>query len=342
MSESRTKESSAGTLCIVLTLLGWSSVPLFLKYFTGFIDAWTANGWRYGLSALIWAPVLIWFHLHSRLPAGLWRAALVPSLINCAGQCCFAWSPYYIDPGLLTFMLRFQIIFVAFGAYLLFPAERPVLRSRTFWMGVAVVFGGSIGVCLLGPSLPTGSTLLGIVLAILAGIFFGGYSLAVRHYMHGMPSVFSFAAISQYTALGVIVIMLTLGDGHGTRVFDMTGLAFGLLAASAVVGIALAHVLYYASIARLGVAVSAGVILLQPFLTGAASFFVFGERLTIAQWISGFVAVGGALAMLHVQRRLSRLDDAAAETAVVGPNPSPSEMVAEPGSIVAAAACETD
>ena len=44
---------AAGVVTILLTLVGWSSIPLFLKHFTHLIDGWTANGWRYAISALI-------------------------------------------------------------------------------------------------------------------------------------------------------------------------------------------------------------------------------------------------------------------------------------------------
>ena len=61
-------------------------MPVFLKYFTDFIDAWTANGVRYGFSALILAPYLL---LNLRqVPPGtnIWRDALVPSIVNMVGQ----------------------------------------------------------------------------------------------------------------------------------------------------------------------------------------------------------------------------------------------------------------
>ncbi len=300
------KGAATGAVFITLTLLAWSSVPLFLKYFTSYIDAWTANGWRYGVSALLWAPVLIWHAHRHTLPGRLWRAALVPSIINCTGQCCFAWTPYLIDPALLTFMLRFQIIFVAFGAYLLFTDERHVLRSPRYWIGIVIVLGGSIGTCLLGAELPRGATALGVALAIAAGVLFGGYSLSVRYYMQNIHPVTAFAAISQYTAAGVITIMLLIGNEHGLGAWSLSTGKFGILLASGLVGIAVAHVFYYSSIARLGVAVSAGVILLQPFCTGAASYFIFGERLTALQWISGSAAMVGAVVMLSMPRRRKR------------------------------------
>ena len=114
----------------------------------------------------------------------------------------------------------------------------------------------------------------------------------------------SFAAISQYTAGAMILLMLILGERSGAGALDMTVSRFGLFLLSAVIGIAAGHVLYYISIEKLGVTVSSGVIQLQPFTVAALSFFWFGERLSALQWIFGAVAVVGAITMIVVQHRV--------------------------------------
>src|ERR1043165_4286550 len=113
--------SAMGVVSIVLTLLGWTTIPLFLRYFKNDIDGWTANGWRYGISALIWAPVLVHAWLTRSMPRGIWRASLVPSLWNAAAQACFGLAPYFVPPALMVFSLRLQIVFVAIGAAIMFP-----------------------------------------------------------------------------------------------------------------------------------------------------------------------------------------------------------------------------
>jgi drug/metabolite transporter (DMT)-like permease len=301
-----TGRTATGALTVTLTLLGWSSVPLFLRYFTTSIDAWTSNGWRYGVSALLWAPVLIVIACRGRLPAGLWRRALVPSLINSTSQVIFCYAHYKIDPGLLSFGLRSQMVFAAVGAYLMFAVERPVIRSPMYLAGMAAVLIGTAGAVLLGGQRLTGAHALGIVLSITSGGLFAGYALAVRRFMSSFNSVVAFAAISQYTAGAMVLLMLLVGRRGGLDALDMGGRDFALLMISAVIGIALGHVLYYMSIARLGVAVSSGVLQLHPFTTGIASFLIFREVLTVAQWFSGFVAVGGAVLMLAVHGRLAR------------------------------------
>jgi drug/metabolite transporter (DMT)-like permease len=275
--------STEGTAFIVLTLLAWSSVPLFLRYFTSYLDAWTTNGFRYGISALIWTPWLIWHGRRRSLPPGLWKAAIIPSAINCVGQCCFAWAPYFIHPGLLTFMLRLQIIFVTLGAYLLFPEERSTIRRPAFW------------------------------LAITAGMLFGAYVLTARYFCGHMHPITAFAAIGHCTAAGLITIMLIASPTHGAAALELDAPRFALLLASGLIGIGLSHAAYYAAMARLGVAVCAGVILLQPFITGTASTILFGERLTTLQWLCGGLAMAGAATMLYAQSQTRRAEAARAE-----------------------------
>ena len=302
------KPVAIGTLTIVLTLVGWSSVPLFLRHFVDLIDPWTSNGWRYGFSALLWAPVLVIGLLSGRLRPGLWRAAIVPSIVNAIGQVTFVCAHYQIEPGLLSFGLRSQIIFAAVGAYLLFPDERRVIRSWSYVLGVIVVLVGTSGALLMGRERPDAAATLGILLAIASGLLFALYALAVRRYMRDTNSVVAFAVISQYTAAAMVVLMLLFGRRSGVEAIELERSEFLLLLLSAVIGIALGHVLYYMSIARLGVAISAGVLQLHPFVVAVASLFLFAEVLTTAQWISGGVAVAGAILMLSVQGRVGRIN----------------------------------
>ena len=61
----------AGTVTVILTLLGWSTVPLLLRDLSQSVDFWTNNGWRYGASALFWLPLVgyAWWRQRLRLEA---------------------------------------------------------------------------------------------------------------------------------------------------------------------------------------------------------------------------------------------------------------------------------
>ncbi|HYE03628.1 MAG TPA: DMT family transporter, partial [Phycisphaerales bacterium] len=286
--------NAAGLITVLLTLAGWSSVPLFLRHLAQYVDFWTSNGWRYGFAALLWAPVVVLGVCRRTIPRSVWAAAVLPAVFNTLGQAAFAWAHYKIDPGLLTFGLRTQIAFVAVGAFALFPSERRVIRSPAFLGGVLLVFLGASGTILLGRTPPRGATGFGVALAVASGALFAAYALSVRRFMHGVHPVRAFAVISLYTALGMVAPMLVMGERGGAVVLGLGAREIALLLVSAVIGISLGHVFYYISIARLGVAVTSGVIQLQPFLVASASYWLYGERLTRLQWASGSVAVAGA------------------------------------------------
>lgn len=309
--------AATGALTIFMTLLGWSAVPLFIKHFAESIDVWTSNGWRYGFSALLWAPVLVIAWRRRRLPERLWRASLIPATFNALGQVAFAWSFYKIDPTTATFGLRMQIVFVAVGAYLLFPVERALLRRPLTWISIVLVLSGVMGTIVLSPGAreqgAAAPHAFGVALAIASGLLFAGYALSVRRCMHGFHPVTAFAAISQYTALAMVVLMVVLARDPetGSADFGAAALAlpagqFGLLLLSAVIGIALGHVFYYIAIARLGVAVSSGVVQLQPFCVAVGSYFIFGQAMTSGQLVAGVIAVAGAMMLLTAQYQLSR------------------------------------
>ncbi len=298
-----------GLLTVVLTLIGWSVTPLFIKHFSvpgtpGYIDAWTSNGWRYGFAALIWAPLLILAHRKGKLHPKLFVAAIVPGAINSISQVAFTWAHYKIDPGLLTFGLRAQMVVVAFGAAILFPIERMAIKRPAFLGGLLLVVLGTAGTIFFDDEFGNQSNTLGVVLALGAGAGFAGYALAVRYFMVGMNPLYSFAAISQYTAASMITLMLFFGENFGATAAQMPSTQFMWLLISSIIGIALGHVLYYISIERLGVAVSTGVIQLQPFVVAILSYIWFGEVLDLPQWVAGAMAVAGAVTMLAVQHRV--------------------------------------
>ena len=302
MSTRRKPYDVTGIAMVVLTLLGWSSVLLFLRHLADHIDVWTANGWRYGLSALLWLPLLVRGLWGRSLPPGLWWRAIMPAVANTAGQVCFAATPYYIGPGLASFLLRLSLISSTAGAFVLFSDERALIRSRAFWAGMGLVVLGSLGTVLLGRTPIEGGAAVGVLLGAAAGALYGLYAVAVRYWMRGIPAMTSFAVISLYTAVCVVGLMLALGESAGMEALELSAFNWTMLVLSALIGIALGHVFFYAAMARLGVAVTTAVIQLAPFITGAASVVLFGEILTGGQWGSGAVLLIGGVLLLRAEQ----------------------------------------
>ena len=142
----------------------------------------------------------------------------------------------------------------------------------------------------------------GIALAIAAGMGYGVYGLAVRRFMYGFHPVYAFGVIALYTGSALVVAMLAFGRGHGAEVLELGSRELWYLGLSAFLGIAIGHVLYYTAIDRMGVAVTAGVLQLQPFVVGSMAAVLLGETLSAGQWVGGVVAVAGAALVLSAQK----------------------------------------
>lgn len=337
LSESRS--NLVGIVLIVLTLACWTTIPLYLSHLKGIpgpvmgadgkplplVDPWTANGWRYGFSTMLWIPPLLVAWWGRKLPAGIWKAALIPSLFNAAAQVCFGVAPYFVSPGLMTFSLRLNIIFVTVGAAIFFVAERRIIRSPIFLAGLAILMTGTLATVLLQPGGLGGATGKGVLISFGSAFLYAMYALAVRKWMHGMPPMLAFAAVSQYTGLALVVLMFIYGDRgvgadgtadavRGLNALRLEGGVFGveflMLLVFAVVGIGLGHTLYFNSIQRLGLAVSSGVVQLQPVTVSLGAILVFPNKpeqhLSGWQWMTGMVALIGAGTMLVAQHRLTR------------------------------------
>lgn len=289
---------------IFLTLAGWTSIPLFLRYFKDLgVDGWSANGWRYAISSIMWLPALVLAWKRHEWPPNLWKRALLPGLLNATAQVFFGLAPYYVEVGLMTFSIRLQIVFLVFGAAVLFPSERRVIRSPIFILGMTTLLVGTLSTIALRPEGLKGGTAVGIVMSISAGLLYAGYALAVRKFLWGVKPLLAFAAVSQYAAIVMPTLMILKGKEHGLVVLHLTPMQMMWLVLSALIGIGIGHTLYYFSMSRLGVAVASGVIQLQAVTVGALEGPIFGSYLTSTQWMTGIVAIAGAMLMLYAQQR---------------------------------------
>ena len=84
------------TLACLTALLFWSLGPIFIKYLTSYVDAWTQNFLRYLTACLFWLPFLLFSNKTSRFDKRIWRKSVVPAVANHAMQSFYAGAFYYI------------------------------------------------------------------------------------------------------------------------------------------------------------------------------------------------------------------------------------------------------
>jgi len=294
------KMSPLAVLALLVTVLSWSSIPLFLKHFTAFLDAWTVNGVRYAIGTLLLLPVLRGASRPNSSRSSLWRSALIPSVVNSISQIGFALIPYFVTASVLGFGIRASFLFTLAGSLWLLPEERYLFFSRLFWAGGALCIAG-IFALFWGSMQQATASIPGLLLLFGDAAAWGFYGVTVRKYMRGHPPHHSFAAISLYTAGILVVLMLIFG--RISALAEQNAQTLGLLVLSAAIGISLAHVAMYYVLGHLGAIIESGAEMLTPFLTFCGAAFLFGERLSALQWAGGLGVIAGCALMIGAHER---------------------------------------
>jgi DME family drug/metabolite transporter len=143
------------------------------------------------------------------------------------------------------------------------------------------------------------------------------YGVSVRYAMGGLHPLIAFGVISAYTSV-FLLLMAPLGEP--SALVRLPVFAWLILVVSSLLGVAIAHGLYYFSVQRIGVAITSLTLAATPFVSALVSRIVFEERFTPVQWAGGLVLLGGSSLALWSQQHLPR--GPSAETlAEVAPEP---------------------
>ena len=295
-------------LCLAGTTICWGVVPPMLRWLKveGHVpDGFTSNFVRYPVACALYLPLVILIGRRGGV-GRFWILALIPTLVNVIGQTLWAWSPYFLEANMMAFMGRTSVVWAILGAFLVFPEERRIARSPEFWIGLVLAFGGFVLMSLLGADAQadsgTGNSVFGIVLMGVCAVCWGMYGVTVRYVIGDRHPLFVFGVIGGYTSIALL-LMGPLGEP--SAIGRLTLFPLVVLIGSAVLGIAVAHGLYYVAIKRIGVAVTTLGLMMAPFITLAGSALILGERFSPGQWLGGVTLVIGSSLAVRAQQRLS-------------------------------------
>jgi drug/metabolite transporter (DMT)-like permease len=280
----------------------WSTGPIFIKYLTGAMDSWSQNAVRYSIASLFWFPFLLYVLRRGGLDSRTWRRAILPSVANVVMQSLYAAAFYHIDPGFLTLLSNTSALWVAGFSLAVFPEERPLLASGRFWGGLALSLGGLFGVLYFKEGFAEKHAQIGVLLILLQALMWGVYTICVKTAFRDTDSRIGFSVISIYTVVGLWLCAFV--GGHPGRSLEMGMGPWAAVIFSGITGIALAHVLYYTAIQRIGATIPMLVVLAQPFIVFSLSSPIFHERLNGPQLLCGVVLLIGSGLSIWAQQHL--------------------------------------
>ena len=293
-----------GTAAIAGNMIAWAIIPVILRQLTSSVDAWTANGIRYPVVAVVFWPYLVASYRAGRLDRRLLSRVIVPASLSLGGQVLWALAPYYLEASAVGFLIKFSIVWAVTGAMVLMPRERALLRLPGFYAGVALASGGFCALAYYRGAFDVELTRDGVVIILSCGVFFGLYGATLGYFLEGVPPLLGFGVVCQLVSAGTIVLMFVAGDWRAIPGFDAE--TWTLLLVSSALGIALSHVLYLTAIQRLGASIAAAMHLLTPFLTLYLAHVLLGEELGTGTFVAGVLLLAGGAFLLVSQRAVTR------------------------------------
>lgn len=287
------------------TLLFWSVGPIFIKLLTGYIDLWTQNLLRYSAACIFWLPMLLFFIRTNRIEHKVWRKAIRPAVANIIMQSLWAAAFYYINPAFMILLIKSSIIWIAGFSLIFFPDERPLVKSKRFWSGMALSVVGVVGVMLYKEDFTTSKTLTGIVITLAAAFGWAVYTITAKIAFKDIDSRIGFSVTSIYTVAGLFVLAMIFGEPGESLNMGIKPWAYVVI--SGMLAMACSHVLYYAAMKRIGATIPSLVLLSTPFTVLASSSVIFGESLNAFQWLFGMVLLAGSALALWAQGHVKRV-----------------------------------
>ena len=305
---------TVGVACCLIAVCFFGSIPVILRHLTAYLDSWTVNAVRYSTAALFWLPFVLLTHRRQRIrqPQGdgrrsIWVVTLIPTACNLVGQIGWAFCPYYVDAPTIGFVVRLSFLFTALFGFLLVPTERKLARHPLFYVGALVGLAGLTVMYvdkLHQANAAAGGGLVGLAIVMGTAMFWGAYVVSVRKFLHGYPIRMAFGVVSLYTAAVLVVLMFCFGDYGQLRTLPAE--VWGVLLASAFIGIAFAHILYYRGIHTIGPVVANGVMTAGPFWTYVLAMTFLNETMTGWQFLGGLGVVAGGLLLVTAKAQIQR------------------------------------
>jgi drug/metabolite transporter (DMT)-like permease len=295
-------------------------------------DAFGQNSYRYlGAAAFFLALSRLSDRKASREALRAWPRFLAPAAAVAVFQTTWVMGLYRTGPTTAAFAEHSSILFGVVGGAIFFADERRVVASWRFAVGAAAVAAGFTGVVLGKTGSPGGGIEiegefgLGVAFLAVGAVGWGSYGLLIKRLVGRRADVgavsgeggrrgprdplHAFAVTILLAAGMLLAVAAAAGDlGH---IAEAGAADLVLLFGSGIACVGVGQGLYFASIRRIGVAVSQVFTLAAPFLTGLFSLLALGERTTLVQWASGTVLAAGVAWLVWSRARTRAADRAA-------------------------------
>ncbi|HEV2555999.1 MAG TPA: EamA family transporter [Bosea sp. (in: a-proteobacteria)] len=284
-------------LLLLLATL-WGGSYSFIKVGVETIPPVTLIAARTLLAGTILLGVLRWRGLRLPRDVGTWWLFLIQACLNSVVPfTLIAWAERSVEAGLATILSSTSPIFVVILGLLAGTGER--LLSALKLAGIASGLAGTLLIVGTEAMAGFGADLAAQLALVAASLCYGGAALFGRHFK-GLDPIMP--AAGSLICGAALLIPLSLAVDRPWTLTPSAASIQALLALS-VFSTALAFVIYFRLIARLGSVATTSVAYLRVPTGVLIGMVVLGESLAPTAWAGLVLIVGGVLAMTRPARK---------------------------------------
>jgi drug/metabolite transporter (DMT)-like permease len=289
------------------TVLCWALAPLGIRYVKDAFPVNFQNFFRYLVSLFLIWPILLLstdnaqLRRNVRLLPSILGKLLIIAGVNYLFQISFTYSFYLLYPAFGTLLYKSGALSAVLMAAVFFADERHTLKQPLFLVGLVLALGGMLLTIVADQDFGQVQFNLGVFVILSAAALWSFLTVLIKKWLTALPIAFALAVIlTIVTPLFLLTHVVTSG---GLRVPAASPAQWAVMLVFGLLGVGVAHSLYYHSVPVLGVALSSILDLLRPFLVGVLSVIVFAESMTVWQVIGGLVLLLGGYIVITVRFR---------------------------------------
>ncbi len=292
-----------GNMYVFLAALLFSMQPILIKFGSTQVPPLLFFSLRFFGTMAVFLPLAMRFKKEMHLALKQWKKFLLPTIFLFGAISLFTISLYFTANATLTALVtKSNSILIPLLTAAFFIEERRVLMTRRFLFGVLLSAIGVIGVILGGKTL---TLTLGIGISLILGsqVCWSLYSVSIKRLiskenrLHVLSFIFPLAFVFSLPFAGIEIF----SNAVFKPVFLLVPISSGII-------IGIANVMQFKAIERKGLIVTNAFGLTIPLFAGIMGFVLFGEMLTVMQFLFGALLLMGAYFIINCKCDVRTVD----------------------------------
>lgn len=303
-----TKTKTTALTPLAAMLLFWALTPISIAWIKNDFSL-TFQVWlRYCCStAALWLLLVPQNSLRGDLRTFAQQKKYFCSRLSVTAVCTIMFQLLYtrcfmlIPPGFGVLLYQSQVVFSVILGIIFFSSERQLIRKWGTIAGILTALTGAVLVIVFQDHGFSVVINLGILLALGGALSWSLVGITVKLWIgERLSPLFTVTVVFTLVTMFLLPVVLV----NGPHVMGTPSLSkWVVLVGSGLLGIAGGQALFYYLLPILGIITASSTQLLVPFLTGIFSFLLFGEQITLLQFIGGILLLGGCQIVLMQKQR---------------------------------------